>query len=50
MTQDSDSSPTPASGASLFKAIIAIGLMGDQEDVERFVALWIIDSEKRADL
>jgi len=22
--------------------------MGKQEDVERFVALWIIDSEKRA--
>jgi len=48
MAQDSDSSPTPASSAGLYKAIIAIGVMGKQEDVERFVALWIIDSEKRA--
>jgi hypothetical protein len=48
MTQDSDSSPTPASSAGVYKAIIAIGIMGEKEDVARFVALWITDSEKRA--
>lgn len=33
---------------SIFKAIIAIGVMGEREDVARFTALWITDSERRA--
>jgi hypothetical protein len=33
---------------SIFKAIIAIGIMGGKEDVTRFTALWIADSERRA--
>jgi hypothetical protein len=48
MAQDESSSLPPASSAGVYKAIIAIGIMGEQEDVARFVALWITDSEKRA--
>jgi len=32
----------------VYKAIIAIGVMGPQEEVVRFTALWIEDSERRA--
>ena len=46
--QDSKSSSEPSSQPNVYKAIIAIGVMGDQEDVERFTALWITDCEKRA--
>jgi hypothetical protein len=35
-------------GSHIYKAIIAIGVMGDEEDVARFTALWIKDSERRA--
>lgn len=38
----------PGSSAGHFKAIIAIGIMGEREDVARFTALWITDSERRA--
>jgi hypothetical protein len=48
MDQDSSSSMPPASDAGHFKAIIAIGIMGEREDVARFTALWITDSERRA--
>jgi hypothetical protein len=48
MARGSNSSPTQASGASHFKCIIAIGVVGSEEDVARFAALWIMDSEKRA--
>lgn len=41
-------SPAGSSEPSIFKAIIAIGVMGEDEDVERFTALWVIDSERRA--
>ena len=48
MSQDSSSSPPPESTAGHYKVVIAIGVMGTQEDVTRFTALWIRDSENRA--
>jgi hypothetical protein len=49
---DPDSKPSalPASQSdpSVYKAILAIGVMGSQEDVARFTALWITDAERRA--
>jgi hypothetical protein len=35
-------------GPGVYKAIIAIGVMGEEEDVARFIALWMMDSERRA--
>lgn len=46
--QDSSYSEPPTSGAGHYKAIIAIGIMGEREEVARFTALWILDSERRA--
>jgi len=46
--EDSNSSDSQASGSHVYKAIIAIGVMGSEEDVTRFTALWIADSERRA--
>ena len=31
-----------------YKAIIAIGVVGEEEDVTRFIALWVADAERRA--
>lgn len=43
------SSLSPSSAdAHVYKAIIAIGVVGTEDDVARFTALWIADSEKRA--
>lgn len=52
-TQDSDSSSEHSSPLTRleprhYKAIIAIGVIGTEEDVTRFIALWIADSEHRA--
>ena len=33
---------------SVHKLIIAIGVMGSEEDVAQFAAHWIADSERRA--
>lgn len=41
-------SPPSATSAAVYKAIIAIGVSGEEADVARFVALWIADSEMRA--
>lgn len=41
-------SPPSATSAAVYKAIIAIGVSGEEEDVARFVALWIADAEARA--
>jgi hypothetical protein len=49
-TEESTSSDKPESGPSVFKAIVAIGLMGPQDDVERFVAMWVTQCERRAHL
>ena len=46
--EDSSSLPLPASNLHVYKAIIAIGVMGTADDVTRFTALWIADSERRA--
>jgi hypothetical protein len=46
--QDESSSMLPASDAGHYKLIIAIGVMGNKEEVARFAALWITDSERRA--
>ena len=46
--EDSSSLDSQASGSHVYKAIIAIGVMGSEEDVTRFTALWIADSERRA--
>ena len=47
-TEESSSSDAQASSPHVYKAIIAIGVMGTEEDVTRFTALWIQDSERRA--
>lgn len=44
---ESSSSSEPGS-SSQYKAIIAIGVIGTEEDVTRFIALWVTDAEKRA--
>ena len=46
--QDSSSSSEPVSTTGHYKCIIAIGVIGTQEDVARFAALWVLDSERRA--
>jgi hypothetical protein len=46
--QESSSSSEPSSSLAVFKAIIAIGVMGTEEDAARFTALWITDSNLRA--
>jgi len=48
MPQDSSSSNPPTSDVGHYKAIIAIGIMGNRDDVARFTALWMTDSERRA--
>jgi hypothetical protein len=48
MAEDSSSFEQPKSNVGLYKAIIAIGVMGGEDDVTRFIALWIADSERRA--
>jgi hypothetical protein len=48
MDEASTSSTPPESGVGHFKVIIALGVMGEKEDVARFTALWITDSERRA--
>lgn len=46
---ESSSSSEPASSSpKIYKAIIAIGIAGEEEDVTRFVSLWIHDAERRA--
>jgi hypothetical protein len=48
MDQDETFSSQPESTVGHYKCIIAIGVMGEKEDVARFTALWITDSERRA--
>lgn len=46
--EGSSSSSPQESGPKVYKAIIAIGIMGPSDDVERFVAQWIYQSERLA--
>lgn len=46
--QEQNSSPEPASSPKHYKAIIAIGIDGTEEDVQKFTALWATDAERRA--
>lgn len=46
--EDSSSYSVQPSDVGHYKAIIAIGLLGSADDVSRFTALWVADSERRA--
>jgi len=46
--EDSSSSAKPASASKVYKAIIALGVAGDAEDVERFTVMWMLEAENRA--
>lgn len=52
--QESSSSQEPSSPPStsprVFKAIIALGVMGYQDDVLEFISLWVSKSEALAQL
>lgn len=48
MAEDSSSFEAQESDIGHYKAIIAIGVMGTVDDVTRFTALWVSDSERRA--
>lgn len=48
MESNSSSEPASSSSPKHYKAIIAIGVIGEEEVVEEFVALWIHDAERRA--